>query len=66
MFTGRDFSPFHNFLLSLGYFGTFLAGVFFTYGFTAAPATVILLILSNEQNIFSLVLLRVLVLWSVI
>ena len=52
MFTGRDFSPFHNFLLSLGYFGTFLAGVFFTYGFTAAPATAILLILSNEQNIF--------------
>jgi uncharacterized membrane protein YdjX (TVP38/TMEM64 family) len=52
IFTGRDFSLFHNFLLSLGYFGTFLAGVFFTYGFTAAPATAILLILSNEQNIF--------------
>lgn len=52
VFTGRDFSPFHNFLISLGYFGTFLAGVFFTYGFTAAPATAILLILSGEQNIF--------------
>ena len=52
IFTGRGFPPFHNFLLSLGYFGTFLAGVFFTYGFTAAPATAILLILSNEQNIF--------------
>ncbi len=52
MFTGREFSPFHNFLLNLGYFGTFLAGVFFSYGFTAAPATAILLILSNEQNIF--------------
>jgi len=52
MFIGRDFLPFHNFLLSLGYLGTFLAGVFFTYGFTAAPATAMLLILSNEQNIF--------------
>lgn len=51
MFTGRDFSPFHNFLLSLGYFGTFLAGIFFTYGFTAAPATAILLVLAKEQNI---------------
>ena len=51
IFTGRDFSPFHNFLFSLGYFGTFLAGILFTYGFTAAPATVILLILAKEQNI---------------
>ncbi len=51
IFTEKDFSPFHNFLFSLGYFGTFLAGVFFTYGFTAAPATAILLILAGEQNI---------------
>ncbi|MFA4834313.1 MAG: hypothetical protein WC619_05795 [Patescibacteria group bacterium] len=51
MFIGRDFSPLHTFLLSLGYFGTFLAGIFFTYGFTAAPATAILLILAKEQNI---------------
>ena len=51
IFTGRDFSPFHNFVLSLGYFGTFLAGIFFTYGFTAAPATAILLILAKDQNI---------------
>ncbi|MDP3765383.1 MAG: hypothetical protein Q8R04_02625, partial [Nanoarchaeota archaeon] len=34
-----------------GYFGTFLAGMLFTYGFTAAPATAILLILAKEQNI---------------
>lgn len=52
IFTGKDFSPFHELLLSLGYFGTFLSGIFFAYGFTAAPATAILLILSNEQNIF--------------
>lgn len=51
MFTGQDFLPFHNSLFNLGYFGTFLAGVLFTYGFTAVPATVILLILAGEQNI---------------
>lgn len=51
IFTGRGFSPFHNLLFSLGYFGTFLAGIFFTYGFTAAPATAILLILAGKQNI---------------
>lgn len=52
LFKGRTFSPFHNFLLSLGYLGSFLAGVLFVYGFTAAPATAILLILAKEQNIF--------------
>ena len=36
----------------MGYFGTFLAGILFAYGFTAAPATTILLILAKEQNIF--------------
>ncbi len=43
--------PFNNALLSLGYTGTFLAGIFFIYGFTAAPATAILLVLAKEQNI---------------
>ena len=52
IFHGRNFVPFHEALLSLGYFGTFLAGIFFDYGFTAAPATAILLILGKEQNIF--------------
>ena len=51
LFSGRNFLPFHNTLLSLGYLGTFLAGIFFVYGFTAAPATVILSILAKEQNI---------------
>lgn len=37
---------------SLGYFGTFLTGMFFAYGFTAGPATAIFLILSDNQNIF--------------
>ena len=52
IFRGRSFVPFHETLLSLGYLGTFLAGIFFDYGFTAAPATAILLILGKEQNIF--------------
>lgn len=51
IFTKKDFVPFNNFLFSLGYFGTFLSGIFFTYGFTAAPATAILLILASKQNI---------------
>jgi len=38
-------------LSSLGYFGTFLAGVFYAYGFTAAPATAFLLLLAKQQNI---------------
>ena len=51
IFKERNFSLFHGGLLSLGYFGTFLVGIFFTYGFTAAPATAILFILAKEQNI---------------
>lgn len=52
IFKESNFLPFHNLLLSLNYLGTFLAGIFFTYGFTAAPATALLLILAKEQNIF--------------
>ena len=52
VFREKSFLPFHDALLSLGYAGTFLAGILFAYGFTAAPATAVLLILSKEQNIF--------------
>lgn len=52
LFYGRTYQPFHDFLVSISYGGAFLAGVFFTYGFTAVPATAVLLILANEQNIF--------------
>ncbi|HLC19612.1 MAG TPA: hypothetical protein VJK72_01750 [Candidatus Nanoarchaeia archaeon] len=52
IFVGREFSQFHASLAGFGYFGTFLAGLFYTYSFTAGPATAILLILSTEQNIF--------------
>ncbi|MEM3370237.1 MAG: hypothetical protein QXW00_02055 [Candidatus Woesearchaeota archaeon] len=41
----------HNLIVSVGYLGTFIAGMGFTYGFTAAPATAILLLLSKSQNI---------------
>ena len=52
LFYGRTYRPFNDFIISIGYFGTFLAGISFAYGFTAAPATAILLILAKEQNIF--------------
>lgn len=51
LFYERTYIPFHDFIISLGYIGTFLAGALFAYGFTAAPATAILLILAKEQNI---------------
>lgn len=51
LFYERNYKSFHDFIVSLGYFGTFLTGALFAYGFTAAPATAILLILAKEQNI---------------
>lgn len=51
IFNNRDLTLFHDALSSLGYTGAFLTGVFFTYGFTSAPATAILLTLAKEQNI---------------
>ncbi len=52
IFSGRGYLPFHDSLISLGYIGTFLSGIFFAYGFSAAPATAIFLILAKGQNIF--------------
>lgn len=52
IFYGKSYDPFHDFISSFGYVGTFFAGALFTYGFTAAPATAILLILAKEQHIF--------------
>lgn len=50
-FRNSQFLFFKNFLLALGYLGVFFAGIFYTYGFTAAPATVVLLILSVQTNL---------------
>ena len=52
MFYGKAYPPLQNFLSSAGYLGTFISGIFFVYGFTAAPATVVLLMLAKGQNIF--------------
>ena len=52
IFGGKELVPFHSFLASLGYAGTFITGIFFSYGFTAAPATAVLLILSKTQDVF--------------
>lgn len=52
LFYSRNYVPFNDFIISLGYSGTFVAGLMFTYGFTAAPATAIFLILAQHQNIY--------------
>ena len=52
LFYERNYQPFQDFIASLGYPGTFVAGMLFTYGFTAAPATAIFLILAQHQNIY--------------
>ncbi|VVB99516.1 Uncharacterised protein [uncultured archaeon] len=52
LFSGSVFAPFRAYVLSSGYAGTFIAGAFFAYGFTAGPATAALLMLAKGQNIF--------------
>lgn len=53
LFYERAYPPFHDFIISIGYAGTFIAGISFAYGFTAAPATAILLLISKEQNLIA-------------
>ncbi len=52
LFYGRNFPAFNNFVISLSYVGVFISGMLFSYGFTAAPATALLLILAKQHNIF--------------
>lgn len=52
LFNSRDYGPFQDFIVGLGYSGTFVAGILFAYGFTSAPATAIFLILAEHQNIY--------------
>lgn len=56
-YKGRNYAPLHDFLISLGYVGTFLGGFFYAYGFTAAPAAAVLLVLATEQNLILAVLI---------
>lgn len=51
VFSSRASLPFVNLTASLGYLGTFIAGIFFAYSYTAAPATALFLILAKEQNL---------------
>jgi len=48
---GRPHDELHAFLLSLGYAGIFFSGIFYAYGFTAGPATLVLLSLAKDQNL---------------
>jgi uncharacterized membrane protein YdjX (TVP38/TMEM64 family) len=52
LFSWRNVLPFQSELLALGYPSAFILGMLFTYGFTAAPATVFLLMLAKDYNIF--------------
>jgi uncharacterized membrane protein YdjX (TVP38/TMEM64 family) len=51
IFYERNLSAVHKFISSIGYFGTFFAGMLYTYGFTSPPATAIILLLAEEQNV---------------
>jgi hypothetical protein len=51
LFKGRTLDSVRLMLESLGYFGAFIAGVMYSYGFTAGPSTAIFLILAKQQNI---------------
>ncbi len=44
---------FHDTLETLGYLGTFLAGMMFAHGFTLGPAVAILLINAGNQNLIT-------------
>lgn len=49
----------NDFITSMWYFGTFLWGFFYSYGFTSTSATAVLLILSRETNL----IIAILVAW---
>ncbi len=51
VFYERNVTIFHDILRSLGYLGPFVSGIFFSYGFTAVPATAFLMIFAHDQNI---------------
>ena len=50
--TGANFIHVREQILSLGYVGTFIAGMMFAYGFTAVPGTAIFILLAKTQNIY--------------
>lgn len=50
IYKGRNL-PFYYLILNSGFIGAFFSGFFFSYGFTASPATASFLILAQNQNI---------------
>lgn len=52
LFANRDVYFIKESVLSLGYFGSFISGTLFTYGFTTPFAVALFLILGKTQNIF--------------
>jgi hypothetical protein len=51
LFLKSDYLLFcQGFILKLGLFGAFLAGIFYTYGFSSAFATVILILIGKENH----------------
>lgn len=54
LFSSREWLWMQNSLHTLGVFAGFVAGIFFVYSFTAAPAGAVFLILAKQQNIFLL------------
>jgi hypothetical protein len=49
--SGRSFGPLHDALVSLGYAGDFIDGIFYSYGLTGAPAAAVFMIIAKGQNI---------------
>jgi uncharacterized membrane protein YdjX (TVP38/TMEM64 family) len=52
---GTSFKPITGFILSLGYLGYFILGLFYAYGFTAAPSAAILLLIAKQGNLIQAV-----------
>ena len=51
LFHERNFLLFHEIILALGYGGFLIAGFFYAYGFTAAPATALFLVMTKGHNV---------------
>jgi hypothetical protein len=52
LFQGSKFKGLQGLVIPLGYLGVFIAGVLYSYGFTGAAATGMLLILGTSTNIY--------------
>src|SRR3989338_2191846 len=52
MLYGETYRPLRDYIESSGYFGSFLAGILYAYGFTEGIGTSVFLILSRSQEVF--------------